>query len=204
MKKLLSALAIIGALITGSAHAGVEIGKPAPDFTFKDITGAEHTLSKFKGKTVVLEWTNPGCPFVVKFYKDGHMQKFQEQAKQDPNVVWIAINSSAEGKEGYFASDEEAQKAITEKGFKGTAYVRDPSGAFGKAFGAQVTPHMFVINAEGNVAYAGAIDSIKSADSADIEKADNYVMNALASLAKNEAVAVTSTEPYGCSVKYAN
>jgi peroxiredoxin len=204
MKKLFSALAIVGALITGAAHAGIEIGKPAPDFTFKDIAGVEHTLSGFKGKTVVLEWTNPGCPFVHKFYDKGDMPHIQAQAKTNPDVVWIAINSSAAGKEGHFASNEEAVKWATDNKFAGNAYVLDASGEFGKLYGAKVTPHMFVINAEGNVAYAGAIDSVKSPDPADIATADNYVLKTLEALAAGKAPEMTSTEPYGCGVKYAN
>ena len=202
MKKILLAVAMLGFLFTGSANAAVEVGKAAPDFKFTDINGAEHSIAGFKGKTVVLEWTNPGCPFVVKFYKNGDMPKIQTQALADPNVVWISINSSAEGKEGSLTIDE-AKKEVADKGFKSTAYVIDKSGEFGKLYGAKTTPHMFVIDKDGNVAYQGAIDSIKSFDTEDIAKADNYVLKALESLAKGEKPAVTSTESYGCSVKYA-
>ncbi len=204
MKKFLAALAIAAALTVAPAMAEVTIGQPAPDHSFKDINGVEHSIAGFKGKTVILEWTNPGCPFVQKFYKGGDMQKMQAEELIDTDVLWIAVNSSADGKEGSFASDEEAKKAVAESGFKGTAYVRDPSGAFGKLYGAKTTPHMFVIDPKGNVAYAGAIDSIKSADSADISKAVNYVHEVLIALAANAMPDTTSTEPYGCGVKYAD
>jgi peroxiredoxin len=201
MKTILTALALVGFLLAAPAHAAVEVGKPAPDFKFTDINGNAHSISGFKGKTVVLEWTNPGCPFVVKFYKNGDMPKFQEQALADPNVVWVSINSSARGKEGSLTVDE-AKKLVTEKGIKSSAYVLDPSGEFGKLYGAKTTPHMFVMDKDGIVQYQGAIDSIKSFDSEDISKADNYVLNALEALAAGKTPAVTSTESYGCSVKY--
>jgi peroxiredoxin len=204
MKKFLAALAVAAAFTVAPAMAEVTIGQPAPDHSFKDVNGVEHSIAGFKGKTVVLEWTNPGCPFVKKYYDKGDMQRVQGEAKANPDLVWVAINSSADGKEGSFASDEEAKKAVTEAGFKGDAYVRDNSGAFGKLYGAKTTPHMFVIDKDGNVAYAGAIDSIKSADQADIAKADNHVLKALEALAKGEKPAVSSTEPYGCGVKYAD
>lgn len=204
MKKLFAAVAIVAALVTGSAHADVEIGKPAPDYTFKDISGVEHTISKLKGKIVVLEWSNPGCPFVHKFYDKSDMPHIQTEAKKNADVVWIAINSSGKDKEGYFANDEDAKKWVSDNKFAGDAYVLDTAGAFGKLYGAKTTPHMFVINKEGNVAYAGAIDSIKSPDSADIAKADNYVLQALTAIAAGKEPATTSTESYGCGVKYAD
>ena len=185
-------------------QAGVEIGKPAPDYTFTDIGGTSHTLSKRKGRIVVLEWTNPGCPFVKKFYSNGDMQRIQREAKKNPDVLWFAINSSGKDKEGYFSSDEEASKDVAARQFAGDAYVRDPEGTFGKLYSAKVTPHMFVIDKEGNVAYAGAIDSIKSTDVADIAKADNYVLKAIEALAEGKKPKVSSTDAYGCGVKYAD
>ncbi len=201
MKKLFAALAVVGLMAAGGAHAAVETGKPAPDFKFTDINGVEHSIAGFKGKNVILEWTNPGCPFVVKFYKNGDMAKFQEEALKTPDTVWISINSSAVGKEGHLTV-EEAKKQFAEN-FKSTAYVIDASGEFGKLYGAKTTPHMFVIDKEGVLRYQGAIDSIKSFDSEDIAKADNYVLDALDAIATGAGVAVSSTEPYGCSVKYA-
>lgn len=205
MKKLILALTVCAALAAPAARADVEVGKAAPDITFTDIKGASHSIAGFKGKTVILEWSNPGCPFVKKFYDGGDMPKIQAEAlaMTDLNPVWIAVNSSANGKEGHLADNAAAQKWVDDNKFAGIAYVRDESGAFGKLYGAKTTPHMFVINKDGNVVYQGAIDSIKSADQADIAKADNYVLAALNALAKGEAVKTTSTPPYGCSVKYA-
>lgn len=204
MKKLLSAFAVVAALAVSPAFAAVEAGKAAPEFAFKDIKGTEHKISGFKGKTLVLEWTNPGCPFVKKFYNGGDMQKFQSEALKDSNVVWVSVNSSADGKEGSFKDDAEAQKFVTDNKVASTAYVRDNSGAFGKLYDAKTTPYFVIVNKDGNVAYAGAIDSIKSTDAADIVKADNYVTAALASLAKGETPKTQSTESYGCGVKYAD
>jgi peroxiredoxin len=206
MKKLLAALVLTGALLTGAAHAAeVEIGKPAPDFTFTDsLHGETHKLSDFNGKTVVLEWTNPDCPFVHKFYDSGMMPKFQQTNIKNLPVTWIAINSSGEGKEGYLATDADVQKWAKEKSFSGNFYVRDPKGGVGHLYGAKTSPHMFVIDQKGNLAYQGAIDSIKSADPLDINKSENYVMKTLQGLADGARYNVTSTEPYGCGVKYAN
>ena len=202
MKKLFTAAFVALALLSGSAHA-VEVGKAAPDYTFKDINGAEHSIAKFKGKTVVLEWTNPGCPFVKKFYNANEMQRLQKQAVADPSVVWISINSSAPGKEGNLNA-QEAQKYINDNKAAQTAYVLDPSGAFGKLYGAKTTPHMFVIDKEGTLVYQGAIDSIKGFDPAEIPQATNYIVEALTALKAGKKPATTSSQPYGCSVKYAD
>lgn len=205
MKKLFAMLALtLGlsfGLAAGSASAAVEIGKTAPDYGFTDITGESHSIAGFNGKTVVLEWHNPGCPFVQKFYNAGEMQRVQAEAQKDSDVVWITVNSSAEGKQGYLTK-EDAAKLIAEQKAVPTAYVLDYNGEFGKLYGAKTTPHMYVIDKDGNLAYQGAIDSIKSADSDDIAKAKNYVMAALAALKKGEKPATTSTEAYGCGVKY--
>lgn len=202
MKKILSAFAFAALIGLSAAHAEIATGKAAPDHTFTDIKGVEHSINGFKGKTVVLEWHNPGCPFVKKFYDANAMQKTQSTALTDKDVVWVAVNSSAEGKEGYFASDKEAQAWLDKSGFKGTAYVRDASGELGRLYGAKTTPHMFVINKDGVLAYQGAIDSIKSVDAGDIAKADNYVLKALDAVKAGNTPKVTSTEPYGCGVKY--
>jgi len=202
MKKLFAILALIGFMATGPSYAEVQIGKPAPDISFKDIKGNDYSIKGLQGKTVVLEWSNPGCPFVHKFYDSGMMQKFQQTQYKNLPIVWIAINSSAEGKEGYFATDAEAQKWVDEQKFAGAAYVRDPSGAFGKLYGAKTTPHMFIISAKGDVVYQGAIDNIKSVEATDINKADNFVLKGLQDLAEGRTPQVTSTDSYGCSVKY--
>jgi peroxiredoxin len=188
------------ALSSQLAHAQATVGAPAPEFTAKDSTGKEVSLKALKGKIVVLEWFNPGCPFVKKFYKNGDMQKTQQEL-ESKGVVWLTISSSAPGKSGHL-SPEEAESARAELGMKSTALVLDHNGAIGKAFGARTTPHMFVISPDGVVAYAGAIDSEPSASSADIAGATNYVLNAVTSLKAGKQVEPASTDPYGCSVKY--
>lgn len=204
MKKILLTLTILVAGLIGShstsAKAEVTIGEPAPGFTAKDTNGVEHSLSDFRGKNVILEWSNHDCPFVVKHYKPGNMQKLQKEATENGDV-WLTIVSSAPGKQGHVTA-EEANALMQEKGTHSTARILDPSGTLGRAYGAKTTPHMFVIDKEGNLAYAGAIDSNPSFESETIATAQNYVTDALASLRKGEDVAVKSTKPYGCSVKY--
>lgn len=200
LKQLMTIIA--ATLISLPANAAVETGKLAPDFTGKTATGAEVSLDQFRGKNVVLEWTNPECPFVVKHYGGGNMQALQKQVT-DGGAVWLSINSSADGKQGNL-SPEQAQKVIAEKNIASTHYLLDPTGLIGSLYGAQTTPHIFIINAEGILVYQGAIDSIASFDAADIEKADNYVSKTLAALNSGQKVDPTSTTPYGCSVKYKN
>ena len=206
MKKLLSltlgAAFIAFGLLIGSAQAA-ETGKTAPDYSFTDIDGNAHKISGFKGKTVILEWTNPGCPFVKKFYDANEMQRVQNEVLKDKDIVWISINSSAKGKEGNL-DEAAAKKYIADHKAAPTAYVLDASGEFGKLYGAKTTPHMFVIDKNGKLVYQGAIDSIKGFDPADIAKADNYVLKTLEALKAGKAPAVSSTEPYGCGVKYAD
>lgn len=195
----LSAMAVM-ALSVAPALAAPEIGKPAPDFTGTDTKGVTHKLSDFKGKNVVLEWTNPGCPFVVKHYDSKNMQKLQEKyTAQD--VVWLSINSSAIGKEGNM-TPEESNQYITEKGAKATTRIIDADGTIGKLYDAKTTPHMFVIDKEGTLVYMGAIDSDSSFKPESIPGATNYVAAALDSLAAGKPVEVASTKPYGCGVKY--
>ena len=185
---------------TGTAKAEAVVGEMAPEFTATDTNGVEHSLSDFRGKNVVLEWSNHECPFVVKHYEPGNMQKLQKKATAN-DTVWITIVSSAEGKQG-FTTAEEANKIMEEKGAASTARILDPSGELGKLYGAKTTPHMFVIDAEGKVAYAGAIDSDSSFKQSAIEGATNYVSDALNALQNGEEIKVASTKPYGCSVKY--
>lgn len=202
MLKAFKYLAAIALLFTAApAVAGVEAGAAAPDFTATDVNGNEVTLSALKGKTVVLEWTNHQCPFVVKHYDTGNMQKLQKAAN-DNGVVWISIVSSAEGRQGH-VSAEEAKKIASDAGAVPTHKILDASGEIGQAYGAKTTPHMFVINAEGNVVYAGAIDDNPSPRKSTVEDAKNYVTAALEALAAGKDVETTSTQPYGCSVKYA-
>lgn len=189
-----------GLVAAGFLHAAT-VGQPAPAFTLADLDGTSHNLSDFMGKTVVLEWVNPECPFVVKHYeKSGNLPALQKSATAG-GVIWLLINSAAPGKQGDF--DAVKAKAWMEKNSAAaTAYLRDADGKVGKAYDAKTTPQMYVINAEGVLVYIGAIDSIRSTNAADIEKAENYVKAALASVKAGEPVATPVTQPYGCSVKY--
>lgn len=178
----------------------IEVGKPAPLFESKDTNGADVKLADLKGKIVVLEWTNNECPYVKKQYDSGNMQAVQKKAT-DEGVVWISIVSSAEGKEGY-VTPEEANTIVKERGAVPTHKILDPSGAIGHLYGAKTTPHMFVINKDGVLAYAGAIDSDPSFKPESIKTAKNYVLAAIDDLNAGRAVETPSTNPYGCGVKY--
>ena len=197
--KLMAALAVLAATLP-FAQAQVNTGAEAPEFTLTDINGTSHKLSDFRGKTVVLEWINHGCPFVVKHYKEGHMQALQREATGN-GVVWLSICSSAPGKQGHYSA-EDWKKVNAEKNGAATAILMDEDGTVGKLYGAKTTPHMYVIDAEGKLVYQGAIDSNKSTNPADIEGSENYVRAALADIAAGRLVATATTTPYGCSVKY--
>ncbi len=186
--------------VTLNAHAGVLPGEVAPDFSAQSSQGETVHLSDYKGKLIVLEWTNFGCPFVKKHYNSENMQKLQKEFTQK-GVVWLSIVSSAEGKQGFSSPKQAEQDRIAHKS-NATKFLLDPKGITGKLFGAQTTPHMFVINAEGKVVYAGAIDDTPSADAADVKTAKNYVRMALNEVLAGKPVTVANTKSYGCSVKY--
>jgi len=198
MKKTLLTLSLLFAAT--SAHAAVEIGKPAPDFTAQSASGKTVKLSDYKGKLVVLEWTNPGCPFVKKFYGAGKMQELQASATKK-GIVWLSINSSAEGHEGYVVA-ESANTFIAEKKAKASEYLLDSAGTIGHLYGAKATPHMFVIDKTGTLAYAGAIDDKPTPHSQDIAGAHNYVTAALSALQAGKTIEMPTTQAYGCPVKY--
>lgn len=195
------AFALVFAFIT-AVHAQVEVGAPAPNFTLKDCTGKERSLADFKGKTLVLEWTNPGCPFVKKHYGSGNMQKLQKDATAK-GVVWLTICSSAPGKQGNM-TPADVEKRCKEIDAAATAYLLDEDGKVGKLYGAKRTPEMYVINKEGILIYHGAIDDKKSPDPTDIASAKNYVDAALKETLAGKPVSTPKTEAYGCSVKYAD
>lgn len=176
------------------------VGKPAPAFSLQNALGQSVNLSQFSGKVVVLEWFNPQCPFVKKFYVNGDMQRFQKQAR-DKGAVWLTINSSAEGKQGHIAAADVAAFA-KEQGLDPASLLLDPEGTVGKSYGARVTPHMFVIDTKGALTYAGAIDSTASTRSSDIASSSNYVLQAVDASQQGLAPSPSSTDPYGCSVKY--
>jgi Peroxiredoxin len=187
--------------IAAPAAAAPAIGQPAPAFTAKDGDGKTRSLSEFKGKTVVLEWTNAGCPYVQKHYKSGNMQALQKSATKD-GVVWLTLVSSAPGKQGY-VSPAEAKTWKTSSGAGSTALLLDPGGQVGKAYDARTTPHMYVVDKSGKLAYMGGIDDKPVADPSSLKGAKNYVTAALSDIKAGRAVATPVSKPYGCSVKYA-
>lgn len=200
MKTLLSSL-LLAATIAGPAFAQPQVGKPAPEFTATDSNGKAHKLADFKGKTVVLEWTNPDCPFVQKHYKSGNMQALQAAAAKD-GIVWLSINSGAPGKQGHLDGTGANQSVAAAKA-QPSAYLLDPNGQLGRLYNARTTPHMYVIDAKGTLVYMGGIDSNSSADPATIKGATNYVRAALADLKAGQPIKTATSQPYGCSVKYA-
>jgi hypothetical protein len=200
-RRILMLAALGAALSLGPTAKAAEVGQPAPDFTLTDIDGITHKLSEYKGRTVVLEWVNPECPIVQKHYdKSGNIPRLQK-TYTGAGVVWLSINSASSGKQGDF--DPAKVKAWMAKvGAAPTDYFRDSTGEVGHLYGAKTTPHIFIVNPEGTLVYAGGIDSIASADPADIARATNYVDAAMADLKAGRPVAHSNTKPYGCSVKY--
>jgi peroxiredoxin len=200
-RPFLTGLAALGsaALLPRPAQAAATVGQPAPDFRLSDTAGQSVSLSQFKGKTVVLEWNNPGCPFVRKHY-NGNMQALQKDFTQK-GVVWLAVNST-ETRNGDYLAPEQLALWMRDKGASPTATLMDPDGKAGAAFGARVTPHMYIVNAQGLLVYAGGIDSIPSAREADIQTATNYVRQGLTELLAGQTVSVATSRAYGCSIKY--
>ena len=195
------ALAALGAVLSiPSAQAAAVVGQPAPELSAPDTTGATRSLSAYKGKFVVLEWVNFECPFVGKHYGSGHMQKLQKDYT-GKGVVWLSVNSSATGKQGYYPSDK-INALLKQKGAAPSAYLLDTAGAAGRAYGAKTTPHMFIVDPKGTLIYAGGIDDTPSTDEADIATAKNFVSKALDEALAGKPVTTTSSQPYGCSVKY--
>jgi peroxiredoxin len=188
--------------LAGTAWASATVGQPAPAFTAQDVNGKTVSLADFKGKTVVLEWINPGCPFVRKHYDGANMQGTQKDALAK-GAVWLAINSTATDSRDY-KSPQAMGQWMQQQGAAATATLMDADGKVGRAYGARVTPHMYVIDAQGKLAYAGAIDSIPTARVGDIEKATNYVKQALAEVVAGKPVTTATTQAYGCTIKYAD
>lgn len=199
MKKIHYLIPFVALFGASLSTAAVAVGDVAPDFTLPDAHGTEVSLSEHRGSFVVLEWVNPGCPFVVKFYNVGEMQRLQQEAK-DMGAKWIAINSSNPNHRDYM-TPEQTRSYMEDKKVH-VPWLMDEDGAVGRAYGAVRTPEMFVINPEGVIVYHGAIDSIPSANSDDIERADNFVMAALTAVMAGEEVERPQTRPYGCTIKY--
>src|SRR3990167_3820193 len=183
-----------------SACAEVIVGEAAPNFTAQDTNGKSQSLSDYKGKYVVLEWFNHDCPFIKKHYNSGNMQKLQKDYTQK-GVIWLSLCSSAPDKQGNYSAEELNQMAQA-KGASPTAIIRDADGAIGRLYGAQTTPHLFVINPDGNLIYQGAIDDKPTTDATDIVTSKNYVAAALDAAMSGNPIETSATKSYGCSVKY--
>jgi hypothetical protein len=205
MKSMASRLLILGLLsaltaLAPAARASATVGQPAPDFSLNDLNGQAHRLSEYRGKTVVLEWTNPRCPIVGKHYHSGNMPALQRSATAE-GVVWLSINSGNRGSYGDYEPDR-VRAWLKQFNAAPSAYLRDRDGQVGRLYGATATPDMYVVAADGTLVYAGAIDSIASSDPSDIAHATNYVRAALDSLRQGTPIAVSASHPYGCSIKY--
>ena len=183
-----------------TAGAALQVGEPAPGFTGIDTRGNSHKLSDYRGKRVILEWTNHDCPYVRKHYSSGNMQK-QQQAATGEGAVWLSIISSAPGKQGH-VTPAQADALTVQRNAAPSAVILDETGDIGRLYGAKTTPHMYIIDTDGKLAYMGGIDSIASSNPADREKAVQYVPAALAKMVNGEPIASSVTRPYGCSVKY--
>jgi peroxiredoxin len=195
---------VIAVLFAGTGVAGADgsasIGSPAPDFVGTDSNGKRVALKDLRGRIVVLEWSNNECPFVGKHYRSGNMQSLQKEATGE-GVVWLTILSSAPGEQGSVTAAQ-ANELTRSRNAAPSAVILDPTGAIGHAYGARTTPHMFVIDKNGTLAYMGGMDDKPTTDVADVATAKNYVRLALAAVMAGKPVPDPVTRPYGCSVKY--
>ncbi|PWQ95341.1 thioredoxin family protein [Leucothrix arctica] len=202
MKTTLQSLSFAALIaVPAFAFSAAQPGQPAPDFSEVDASGKTQTLADYKGEWLVVEWFNKDCPYVRKHYGSENMQALQKKYT-DKGVKWVSVISSAFGRQGHLEADEAIAEAKSNGSALSAAYLLDEDGGMGRAFGAKATPHMFVINPEGVVVYAGAIDDNSSANPAVIAKSTNYVAAALDAGMKGDAIQVASTRAYGCSVKY--
>src|SRR3989338_1409562 len=183
-----------------SVWAEAKVGEPAPEFSVTDTNGQPQSLTALRGSYVVLEWFNPECPFVKKHYGTGNMQDLQRRYT-DRSVVWLSVDSSAPGKQGHLTV-EQANAFMMEQKAAQTAIVLAPDGVPGRDYGGKTTPHMFIVDPERTLIYAGAIDDIASADPADVADATNFVTMVLDPALSGDPVSVGETQSYGCSVKY--
>lgn len=193
-------LAAAGMLIAGALHAAPSIGQPAPDFSLKTAAGHTVKLADYRGKYVVLEWTNPGCPYVRKHYDSGNMPGAQAEAVAK-GVVWLSIDSTSRSSGDYMEPQQVAAWQQARKS-RPTALLSDQAGTVGKAYGARTTPHMYIVDPAGRLVYAGGIDSIPSSNPDDIPKAVNYVRQALGEALAGKPISAPLTRAYGCSIKY--
>jgi peroxiredoxin len=193
------AIALVAAAFSVSALASAPPGEPAPAFSLTDLSGKPVNLVDYKGKTVVLEWHNFGCPFVQKHYRSGNMQALQKKYAND--VVWLAVNSTAKTAFDYM-EPAVVSKELTQFKAAPASYLMDESGSVGMSYGARTTPHMYIIDPSGKVVYNGAIDDKRSANVEDVKGAKNYVAAALEEMKAGKPVTIASTAPYGCNVHY--
>jgi AhpC/TSA family len=200
MKLRQTVLGLSTLVVAASLQAAPVVGQSAPDFTLRDTSGKAVKLSDFRGKHVVLEWTNPGCPYVRKHYDSGNIPATQRDAVEK-GVIWLAINSTGKSSDEYMAPDKLVAWQ-SERKARPTATLLDEDGATGKAYGARTTPHMYIVDPQGRLIYAGGIDSIPSSSPADISKAVNYVRQGLDEALAGKPLSAAVTRPYGCSVKY--
>jgi peroxiredoxin len=182
------------------AEAAVQTGRAAPDFSVTDTKGIRHALAAYRGRTVILEWTNHECPYTAKHYATGNMQALQAAATSS-GAVWLTVVSSRPRSQGYVEAAE-ADALTVSRNARPTGVVLDPRGELGRLYGASTTPHMFVVDASGVLVYMGAIDDRPSAGHASVKGARNYVREALEAMAAGRPVTIASTRPYGCTVKY--
>jgi hypothetical protein len=197
---LIKLAVFLAATLPAIVSAEPVIDKPAPAFSGKTADGKTIELASLKGKTVVLEWTNHECPFVKKHYDSGNIPQLQKEATAK-GIVWLQVISSAPGKEG-FVDGATAINLNKQRGAAPSNTVLDPEGSIGKLYGAKTSPHLYIIDPQGVLVYKGGIDSIPSADKADIANAENYVKTALGELSAGKKISHASTQPYGCTVKY--
>lgn len=195
-------MGVAGVFFATAAFANPEIGQPAPGFSVVDSHGEVHSLAQYSGSVVVLEWTNHDCPFVVKHYATNNMQNLQREMAEE-GVVWLSVISSSPGTQGH-VSPAQANELTDNRNAAPAAVLLDENGTMGRAYQARVTPHMYVIDAEGILQYAGGIDSIPTANHADVERADPYFANAARAVLAGETPNRPVTRPYGCTVKYAD
>jgi peroxiredoxin len=201
MKKFVLSLVRLSVLFILASYAlAAKVGEPAPDFTASDSNGTRHHLADYKGKYVVLEWHNQGCPYTRKHYESGNMQRLQKEWTAK-GVVWFTVISSAPGTQGYVTGQQENDYVNKMKAAP-TAVLLDPDGAVGHLYAAKTTPHMYIIDPNGKLIYNGAIDDHPTADPADIPSSKNYVSMALQQAMSGKAVSDAATRPYGCTVKY--
>ena len=202
LRPVLGLLAAVGlAVVAPSVTAAPVLGQAAPAFQARDADGRLRSLAEFRGRPVVLEWTNNGCPYVKRNYATGAMQAAQRQAKDRGAAVWLTVASSPVGQQGYMTGVQ-AKTWQTQVNSAPTAVLLDPTGTIARAYAAKTTPHMFVIDGGGRIAYMGAIDDKPTTDAAQAKGGKNYVLAALEDLRAGRRVAQPVTRPYGCSVKY--